>query len=217
VNMGDAGPDVKALFLVGADTIVEALGSPDVVEAWDRPSVLEEQLVSGLGGHLARGCVWTVSEYLNAGTPEGPVDFKTAGEYFASFASRARAEHHRAIRDRGAAVAAAGHTELLKTLRDRLGALEPELAGVPSDRLMAVAGGRVMELEAYLTTRIVEQAVHLDDLARSVGHDPWPVPAEHTEVAIAVGVDIARLNHGSTSVLRALYRRGFAEPTLPVL
>jgi hypothetical protein len=210
-------PDVPALFLAGARTIVEAIANPAVEEAWDRPSVLEDQRVSGLAGHLARGGVWVVADYLHSGTPDGPVDFTSAGAYFAAFVSGARPEDHQAIRDRGAAVAATGRDAVLRSLREHLEALEPELATLPGDHLVAVTSGKVMGLHDYLTTRIVEQAVHLDDLARSVGREPWALPEEHLAVAVAVGVDIGRLRHGTPAVMRALYRRGFAEPTLPVL
>ena len=209
--------DVRSLFLTGAGAIVEAIADPAVGQSWNDPSVLEDQLVSGLAGHLARGGVWVVSDYLHAGTPAGPVDFTSAGEYFATFAAGAQPADHQAIRDRGAAVAAAGRDALLVDLRERLASLEAELGTLPRDHLMAVVGGKVMHLDRYLETRIVEQAVHLDDLARSVGRDPWPLPEDHVTLAIAVGTDIALRRHGPSATLRALYRRGCAEPALPVL
>ena len=209
--------DVRSLFLSGAGVIVEAIADPAVRQAWNDPSVLEDQLVSGLAGHLARGGVWAVADYLHAGTPDGPVDFTSAGEYFATFAAAAQPADHQAIRDRGAAVAAAGRDALLVELRERLASLEPELGTLPGDHPIAVVGGSVMHLDRYLETRIVEQAVHLDDLARSVGRDPWRLPQDHVTLAIAVGTDIALRRHGPAATLRALYRRGCAEPALPVL
>jgi len=178
-------PDVVALFVAGAHAIVEAIADPSVAEAWDRPSVLEDQLVSGVAGHLARGGVWVVADYLRAGHPAGPVDVNSAGEYYASFSAEAGPEDHRAIRDRGAGVAAIGRVGLLGSLEEHLQSLEPELATMPGDSLIAVIGGKVMRLHDYLATRVVEQAVHLDDLARSVGREPWSLPDEHQALAIA--------------------------------
>ncbi len=63
---------------------------------------------------------------------------------------------------------------------------------------------------------IVEQVVHLDDLARSVDRDPWPVPEGAQLLAIHVGIDVARLRHGGTETLRCLYRSRL-DPVLPVL
>lgn len=85
------------LFLEGARVVASALASPTVRDAWNCPSVLEEQQVSGLAGHLARGGIWVVAAYLDADIPDGPVDIESAGEYFASFASTASPEDHCSI------------------------------------------------------------------------------------------------------------------------
>ncbi|HET9443716.1 MAG TPA: maleylpyruvate isomerase N-terminal domain-containing protein [Acidimicrobiales bacterium] len=197
--------------------MVWALRYPAVEAAWERPSVLEDQPVSGLVGHLARGAVWAVGDYLDAGEPAGPVTFASAGEYFATVAGRATQDDHRLVRERGAAVASVGREALLATLEARLAALGPRLAGLPGDRLVTVIGGTVMRLDDYLATRIVEQVVHLDDLTRSVGVEAWPLPEESRRLAVEVGVDIARRRHGDGPLIRALYRRGFADGALPVL
>jgi hypothetical protein len=209
--------DVVNVFLDGARVVVAAIADPAVDDAWDGPSVLEEQLVSSLVGHLARGGVWVVGDYLDAGTPGGAVDFDSAGEYFAAFAGSASPDDHRSVRDRGAAVASVGQDELLRTLRERLSALEPRLHALDPAHRITVTAGKVMRLNDYLATRIVEQSVHLDDLARSVGRDPWPISADAQALTIQVGTEIARRRSGTSALIRALYRQGFAEPTLPVL
>jgi hypothetical protein len=209
--------EVVELFIGGAHVIASAISDPLVADSWDSPSVLEEQLVSGLAGHLARGGVWAVADYLDAGTASGPVDFESAGEYFASFADSASPEAHRSIRERGAAVASVGRDDLVQMLGERLGELEPIMRTLDPAQLVTVIAGSVMRLSDYLATRIVEQTVHLDDLARSVGHEPWPVPAGARALTISVGSEIARRRFGDTALIRALYRKGFAEPTLPAL
>ncbi len=185
-----SGPDVVEVFLEGAGVVAAAVGSSVVADAWDLPSVLEDQRVGGLAGHLARGGVWVVADYLDEGAPGATVDFSSAGEYFHGLLGDVSPEDHQAIRRRGAEVAAAGHGELCRALRQRLDALGPRLRSLEARHLIAVTGRKVMRLDDYLTTRIVEQVVHLDDLARSVDHDPWPMPAAATDVAIAVGIDI---------------------------
>ncbi len=82
---------------------------------------------------------------------------------------------------------------------------------------MQVFAGLVLPLGEYLATRLVEQTVHLDDLARSVGREPWPLPDAATELVCAVGLEVAQRRFGGTALLRALYRQGFAEAVLPVL
>jgi len=209
--------DVQELFLGGGQAIVDALGDPAVEAAWDRPSVLEEQLVSSVAGHLARSGIWTVAEYLEAGTGSGPPDFESAGAYFAAVAVGASAEVRRGIRERGAGVALLGRAEVVRRSQESLRQLETDLAALPAGHLMTVFQGKVIGLSDYLVTRIVEQAVHLDDLARSVGRDPWPLPIGHLDLTISVANDIACRVHGPEATVRALYRRGFAEQVFPVL
>jgi hypothetical protein len=208
--------DAVEIFLGGAEVVATALGSPAVAEAWDRPSVLEDQRVSGLAGHLARAGVWIVNEHL-ATPATGTLDFTSAGDYFATLSSGASPADHRAIRQRGADVAAVGRDELLRTLAERLAALGPRLRSFDPGHLLTVTAGKVMRLPDYLATRIVEQVVHLDDLARSVEQEPWTMPPGASELTIAVGVDMARRRAGSQALIRALYRRGFASELLPVL
>jgi len=193
--------DVAGLFIEGARVVAAAIGDPLVAQAWDQPSVLEDQRVSSLAGHLARGGVWVVGDYLDAGRPAGPVDLHSAGQYFAAFVSTASPSGHQAIRDRGAAVASAGRDELLRGLGERLAALEPRIRTADRQQLIAVAGGKVMRLEDYLATRIVEQTVHLDDLARSVGREAWQLPAGAEDLVVPV-----EHQHGSDG--RAKRKRG---------
>ncbi len=209
--------DTVEVFLQVGQVVADALADPAVADAWDGPSILEDQRVSGLAGHLARGGVWIVAEYLDGGAPAGPVDFTSAGEYFAAFVSRASAEDHLAIRARGVEVAEAGRPEVLRAVGAHLHILGPRLRALEMSHLVAVTGGKVMRIDDYLATRIVEQVVHLDDLARSVDHDPWDVPAAANDIAVAVAVDIARRRAGAPALVRALYRPGFAGSLLPVL
>ena len=74
-----------------------------------------------------------------------------------------------------------------------------------------------MALSDYLVTRVVEQAVHLDDLARSVGRETWALPEAHQALAIDVATEMACRIHGPTATVRALYRKGFADSVFPVL
>ncbi|HTT90037.1 MAG TPA: maleylpyruvate isomerase N-terminal domain-containing protein [Acidimicrobiales bacterium] len=205
------------LFVAGAGVVLDALSDPAVEAAWDRPSVLEEQLVSSLAGHLARGGIWVVAEYLRAGTAARELDFASAADYFGAAVTAGGPEARKAVRDRGAAIAALGREEIIRRSSAELTWLETELEGLPAGQLIAVIGGKVMTLAEYLATRVVEQAVHLDDLARSVGREPWPLPREHRALAISIGTDIACRAHGPDATIRALYRRGFAEGIFPVL
>lgn len=209
--------DVTNLFLDGARIVARAIADPAVAQAWADPSVLDEQLVGGLAGHLARGGVWVVADYLEGDSPSGPVDFDSAAEYFTAFTDLASPEDHQGIRARAAAVGELGPDELVLQLNRRLHSLETRLRSLDADALVAVIAGKVMRVADYLVTRVVEQVVHLDDLARSIHRKPWEYPLAGEDLAIAVGVDIARLRTGRVGLVRALYRNGYAEATLPVL
>lgn len=209
--------DIIELFLAGAATVAGAIAEPAVGSAWDRPSVLEDQTIGGLAGHLARGGVWVVADYLDAGPPAGPVDFDSAGQYFAELVARSSPSDHEAIRERGAAVGSVGQAELVRTLDARLTDLAPRLRALDPGTLIAAAAGKVLRVDVYLMTRIVEQTVHLDDLARSIGVEPWPLPPGAEALTIAVATEVAQRRHGAPALIRALYRQGHATPALPVL
>ena len=66
-------------------------------------------------------------------------------------------------------------------------ALEVRLPAERPDRRTVVAGGATMRLDDYLVTRSIEQVVHLDDLARSIGCDPFPTPDANVRLALASG------------------------------
>jgi hypothetical protein len=209
--------DVLEAFLSGAYLVQDAISDADVRAAWDLPSLLEDQKVSGLAGHLARGGVWVVADYLDNAPVDRPVDFQSAGEYFAAFAANASDLDHLAIRDRGAQVASMGYEALVRVLQQRVTELEGRLRSVEPGALVSVFGGKVIRLSDYLETRIVEQTVHLDDLARSVGREPWPMSHKAETTTIRVGIDIASRRSGTRALVRALYRRGEADQVLPVL
>jgi hypothetical protein len=186
-----------------------------VAAAWDAPSVLTGQSVGSLAGHLARGAVWLVGEYLDQ-EPPASATFDSPDAYYAAVVDILDDAAHQAIRDRGAAVAAGGWASVSATARDRLAALEPRLLGESPDRLLPVLGG-AMRLDDYLPTRIVEQVVHLDDLARSTGGATWRTPDANVRLALTIGALVGLRRRGPVAMIRALYRDGPTNPTLPVL
>jgi hypothetical protein len=171
--------------------------------------------VADLAGHLARG-TWVIGEYLDQELPTKTPDFLTAAEYFAVLCDRATEDTYRAQREREASLVPATQEALVRELKGRLAGLEERLRSGSADRPVAVFAGLVIPLSEYLLTRIVEQVVHLDDLARSIGREPWRFPNSEAMV-IALGSDIGLRRRGPTAMIRALYRNGFDEGVLPVL
>jgi hypothetical protein len=212
----DPSTDVRALFIATARVVGTAIADEAVGRAWGEASVLDEQTVGGIAGHLARGGVWVVGDYLDADLPDAP-RIDSAAAYFARAADFLNDDDHRQIRARGAHVGAQGQHDLSAKLNARLDALAVRLPDEAADRRVGVAANvAVMLLDRYLETRIVEQVVHLDDLARSVGREPWPLPVDAQNLVIHIGADIGIRRSGRTEMLRALYRSRL-DPALPVL
>ena len=209
--------DATDVFLAGAAAVRAAVASEAVAAAWEQPSVLEQQTVGGVAGHLARTGGWLVGDYLAAAPPEGPPEFVDAADYYARLMESLGPDDHAAIRDRGARLAARGQAWILAELDDKLPRLPAALAGLDDDATVAAYAGLPMRVRDYLVTRIVEQVVHLDDLARSVGTDGWPVPPAAVDLTMRAAVEVARRRRGDTSVLRALYRTGGDDQVFPVL
>lgn len=205
------------LYLAGTRTVREAITDRAVVARWDEPSALEAQTVGSLAGHLARTGTWIVDEFLESGEPDGPVDFEDVASFYVTLLPTGDDPIHQGIRDRGAALAAQGPDGLAATFDERMPAVESALRALPGDRRLTVTGGNVMTIEQYLVTRVVEQVVHLDDLARSVERDPWTVPEASHRLVAQVALDIAFLRHAPNAVVRGLYRAGFADAVLPAI
>jgi hypothetical protein len=196
---------IRRQFLDGARVVVDAIASPAVAAAWDSPSVLAEQTVGGLAGHLARGAIWVVGDYLDQPEPAAAM-FDSAEDYFAAFTAQTDEATERGIRERGAAVAAAGPQAVATQAATALAALEVRLPGERPDRRTVVAGGATMRLDDYLVTRVIEQVVHLDDLARSLGVGDYPTPDANVRLVLASGVWCGLRRFGAGPMIRALFR-----------
>lgn len=76
--------------------------------------------------------------------------------------------------------------------------------------MVNVRGG-FTTLDRYLRTRVVELAVHGDDLAASVGL-AFDVPPAVADIVFGVCLELARARAGDLQVLRAFVRRERAAP-----
>jgi hypothetical protein len=184
-----------------------------LAERFEGPSALAEFSVRGLAGHLRRA-ITVVEAYLDQPAPEagagseaGPA---SAAEYFAAVLPADRdldSEFHRAVRQRGIETAPDRPDDFSLLWAESAGNLITRLEQVPDDRLVSVFGGIVLTLDEYLTTRIVELVVHADDLAVSLDVAPALLSPAATGLVIATLVEVARLRHGDSAVVRALSRR----------
>jgi len=209
---------MREQFLAGTEVVLDAVTDERVIAAWHQASALEDQTIGSLASHTARGC-WVVDQYLDKPTPPGPANFATAAEYFAQISDSFTETDHVEVRNRGAEVASAGPASVGADLAHKLPGLRLRLVDEPEDRLIEVYGGNVMGLDDYLWTRIVEQVVHLEDLARSLKIEPWQNPPDAEALVIGCGAEVGRLRRGGPAMIRALYRdRSIGEDSiLPVM
>jgi hypothetical protein len=194
-------------YVIAADSVIELLSKDEVAARWDQPSALDEWTVAGLAGHLA-GQVFTGVELLEAepaDQPPIPVD-----EHYARAAwvgATLDEEVNVGIREGGDANAAAGHAHLVGRVlaaRDRVADL---LASTPEDRVVLIPWqGWALSLDDFLLTRMMEIAVHSDDLAVSVGVPAPRLPDTVLQPVIRLLTRLAIRRHGQSAVLSALSR-----------
>lgn len=207
---------IREQFLQGARLVVAALSDEAVGAAWEEPSVLAHQSVGSLAAHVARGGVSIVAEYLDHEVPPAAT-YSSADDYYARMAELlADPALDQAVRDRGAALAATGWPAVVTLATGALTDLERRLDGEPTDRVLPVAAG-AMVLDDYLVTRVVEQVVHLDDLARSLGRPAPEVPAELAAIVATTGALIGLRRRGAATMVGALFRGRLDGGVLPVM
>lgn len=198
---------IRDTYLEAAEQAVELLASAEVAKAWEDESVLPAMSVGGLAGHLARSVLqveWFLDGRVTGAKPVSAVHY---------YARLTGTDQHGSalntgVRARSEETAAEGPAAVAGQARATWRRLTRRLAEEPPGRRVAVLHrpGEEMLLDAYLETRGVELAVHLEDLALSTDA-PRPVPQAALAVAVDVLVAAARERHGDRAVLHALARR----------
>lgn len=203
---------IRRTFLDAAPVARAILAAEQVAHAWASPSALPEMTVGSLAGHLVRA-VTSVDAYLDAPVDDEGTPLDAAG-YFGSIEglrvdepAALDSDLHRAIRKRSEAEAAVGQGGLVARWDEALARLADRLPQEPTGRRLPALGGRIIGLDEYLATRLVEITVHSDDLAVSVGLAPPEFDAEAMGIVIGTLVEMARRDHGDLAVVRALARR----------
>jgi uncharacterized protein (TIGR03083 family) len=200
--------DIRALFCEAADATAQLVAAPALKDRFEGPSALAEFSVRGLAGHLLRAMT-SVDGYLDRPAPAGG-DVVSAAQYYASVLggeTDINSDFHRSIRQRGMEAAPETPEALPGAWAEVAARLRSRLPAEPADRRVQVFGNLVLTLDDYLVTRLIELAIHADDLAVSLDVEPPPLPAAATGLVITTLVEVARIGHGDTAVLRALARR----------
>ena len=195
-------------YLATAAAASPLLRSAELVQAWTKPSVLADFATSGLAAHLV-GCVSNVELYLDRPRLPGvePVDavrYYVEGNDPDAPTDDPVKQRIRARADERATVGPAG---LADDFDGSLARLAGRLPGLDPAMLVTVFDRWVLRLDQFLLTRMVELAVHLDDLAVSLDLPTPAIPDEAADLVVVTLARIARGRRGTLPVLRALSRR----------
>jgi hypothetical protein len=195
---------VRGLVIEAVEAAAALMGHDEVTARWDQPSALAGMTVGALCAHLVRAAGATLA-YLDRTDRHARPDraLLTPVTYFHAAID---SPIHERIKEVSAAEATAGPAELAAKTAQIAASMRDRFAEEPAGRLVAALGGRMLLLDDFCRTRLIEVLLHLDDLAASVGLPcPDTSPAGRT-IVVDVLMGIARMQHGDWEVLHALAR-----------
>jgi len=202
-------------YLAAAEMVVDLVGDQAVAERWAQPSALAGMSVGALAEHLARQ-LFTVESVLDQEPcDQEPVALLDHYGRVSWIPAGHDEEPNVSLRENAAAAAQEGPAALLERTRAATTWLAERLPGERPDRvLMLTWQPWPLTLEDLLVTRLMEIAVHGDDLAYSVGVRTPALPVEATDVVVTLLARLAARRHGPTAVIRALSRAERAPETI---
>jgi hypothetical protein len=208
------------VYLDAAAVAASLIASPQVAARWNEPSALSEMSVSGLAGHLARQITLVPARLARQQLPDN-TELLTLAEHYARVRWLGAAlddEANVGIRRDSEAEASGGRDDLARRTRNAVTQLRDALGGdSQGDRAIYLPWtGWALTLDDFLTTRLLEIVVHLDDLAVSIDVTPPQLPEQATDTVLALLAQLAARRHGPAAVLRALTRQERAPATIAV-
>jgi hypothetical protein len=192
-------------MVIDAATVAAALvTSAPVRNRWNDPSSLAGMTVGALAAHLVRatGATLAYLDRTDVNTePEG--ELLTPVSYFHAAVD---SPIHDRIKEVSADEATAGPDQVGTKAGEVAALLAERLPVEPEDRLVGALGNRMLTLDDFCRTRMIEIGMHIDDLAHSVD---MPTPELHPDVTaeiIDIVMGIARAQHGDWPIIHALAR-----------
>jgi hypothetical protein len=206
---------IREAYLLAADSTAALVREPEVAAAWDTPSALADLTVGGLAAHLAAQVLFVPRALaLDA----GELEVVALLEHYNRVRWIGTGLDHEVnvgIRRSGEQTAAEGIDALTADLTAAITSLRTDLPVEPADRTVRPpAGPWALTLDDFLITRMMEIAVHSDDLAHSVSVDTPVLPAAVLDPVLSLLANLAVRRHGQPAVLRALSRSERAPATI---
>jgi hypothetical protein len=207
--------DAVEALLDAAARAEEILSLPAVGACWAEPSALVRMTVGDLAGHtfltLRHGL-----RTLAAAPPPAGTTVIGMGDWYANArlhdADDLDRDVHVTIRADGHHVGDRGWQNVVDRFRTARSELIEHAEGLPARLLVVVRNDpiRATPMVDYLSTRVIELAVHGDDLASSVGAAAPPLAPGTFGVAVHALLDLRRSRVADIDILRALARSGRA-------
>jgi hypothetical protein len=199
---------VRPAFEAAAEFAVDLLGDPAVARHWAEPSALAEMTVGALAAHLARQIFNVQLVLAGPAGSEPPIALLEHYARVTWIGAGLQDAANVTIREDSEDTAAVGPDALVANAARAASEVRGRLATEPADRVVRLpwAGPWSLTLDDMLITRIMEIAVHGDDLACSVGLPDVRLPEPVSDIATGLLVRLAVRRHGQAAVLRALSR-----------
>lgn len=194
-------------FLAMSRLAVELLRDPAVSAEWDTPSALAKFSVGGLAGHLAYQILALPGILTAPPASEPTVPLVEHYRRIPWVGADLDAEINLRIRTGGDSVAADGPASLIKDVETAIDELTTTLPPA-ADHAVRIPfwGPWSLTLNDLLITRMMEIAVHSDDLAVSVGVNTPDFPESAFTLVLDLLSQLSVIRHGQVNVLRALSR-----------
>jgi Mycothiol maleylpyruvate isomerase N-terminal domain len=201
--------DVPGAWVDVSKVALSAIRGEEVGSRWDQPSILPGMTIGSLASHLVLS-VLAVEDSLTTSVPVTGVPV-TAGQFLSRTPLDATSDTHVGIRSQAQARASRGRERVVQraaaSLDRSIGLLRSRSVEEVVPFLPRPDAPIPMTIGELLRSRIVELAVHLDDLACSVNFDDMPVvPAAASLVACQVGLEISINRYGPEAVARGFFR-----------
>jgi uncharacterized protein (TIGR03083 family) len=202
-------------YLLAAGSAARLLADPAVSATWPKPSALTGFTVGGLAEHLATQVIFVPEALARPEPGGGPVSLADHYGRVTWLGASLDEEANVTIRRGGETAATEGPDALVARIRAAVAELRAQLPTQPAERLVHPPGGPWgLRLDDFLVTRMMEIAVHSDDLAVSAGVATPELPPQVLDPVLALLSGLAVRRHGQPAVLRTLSRAERAPGTI---